>query len=226
MQKKQLMLKAILFDMDGVIVDTEPLHHKAYFGMFNTLNIEVSEAHYQSFTGQSTINVCRSLCHHFKLSNNPEDLVQVKRNIFKGLFKNDPNLQLLDGVLNLIKEYHENGLTLVLASSASMGTINSVFTRFDLDKYFIAKLSGADLKESKPHPEIFLKAAEISGYEKKHCLVIEDSTNGIKAANAAEIFCVGYKSIHSKNQDYSKANLVINNFEEITYNKAQKLFSN
>jgi HAD superfamily hydrolase (TIGR01509 family) len=219
------MLKAILFDMDGVIVDTEPLHHKAYFGMFDTLNIEVSEAHYQTFTGQSTINVCRSLCHHFKLSNNPEDLVQVKRNIFKDLFKNDPNLQLLDGVLNLIKEYHENGLTLVLASSASMGTINSVFTRFDLDKYFIAKLSGADLKESKPHPEIFLKAAEISGYDKKHCLVIEDSTNGIKAANAADIFCVGYKSIHSKNQDYSKANLVINNFEEITYNKAQKLFS-
>ena len=219
------MLKAILFDMDGVIVDTEPLHHKAYFGMFDTLNIEVSEAHYQTFTGQSTINVCRSLCHHFNLSNNPEDLVQVKRNIFKDLFKNDPNLQLLDGVLNLIKEYHENGLTLVLASSASMGTINSVFTRFDLDKYFIAKLSGADLKESKPHPEIFLKAAEISGYDKKHCLVIEDSTNGIKAANAADIFCVGYKSIHSKNQDYSKANLVINNFEEITYNKAQKLFS-
>jgi len=220
------MLKAILFDMDGVIVDTEPLHHKAYFGMFDTLNIEVSEAHYQTFTGQSTINVCKSICHHFKLSNNPEDLVQVKRNIFKDLFKNDPSLQLLDGVLNLIKEYHENGLTLVLASSASMGTINSVFTRFDLDKYFIAKLSGADLKESKPHPEIFLKAAKISGYNKKHCLVIEDSTNGIKAANAAEIFCVGYKSIHSKNQDYSKANLVINNFEEITYIKAQKLFSN
>ncbi len=220
------MLKAILFDMDGVIVDTEPLHHKAYFGMFDTLNIEVSEAHYQTFTGQSTINVCKSICHHFKLSNNPEDLVQVKRNIFKDLFKNDPSLQLLDGVLNLIKEYYENGLTLVLASSASMGTINSVFTRFDLDKYFIAKLSGADLKESKPHPEIFLKAAKISGYNKKHCLVIEDSTNGIKAANAAEIFCVGYKSIHSKNQDYSKANLVINNFEEITYIKAQKLFSN
>lgn len=218
------MLKAVLFDMDGVIVDTEPLHHKAYFGMFETLNIEVTESHYQSFTGQSTINVCKSVCNHFKLTNNPEDLVQVKRDIFKDLFKNDPNLQLLDGVLNLIKEYHENGLTLVLASSASMGTINSVFTRFDLDKYFVAKLSGADLKVSKPHPEIFLNAAKISGYDKKHCLVIEDSTNGIKAANAAEIFCVGYNSIHSKNQDYSKANIVINHFNEITYNKAQKLF--
>lgn len=218
------MLKAVLFDMDGVIVDTEPLHHKAYFGMFNTLNIEVSEAHYQTFTGQSTINVCKNLCDHFKLKSNPVDLVQIKRNIFKDLFKNDPNLQLIDGALSLIKEYHENGLTLVLASSASMGTIDSVFSRFDLDQFFIAKLSGADLQASKPHPEIFLKAADASGFQKQNCLVIEDSTNGIKAAKAANIFCVGYKSIHSKNQDYSLANKVINNFNEISYSKAQKLF--
>ncbi|HAB28471.1 MAG: ABC transporter ATP-binding protein [Xanthomarina sp.] len=218
------MLKAVLFDMDGVIVDTEPLHHKAYFGMFNNLKIEVSEAHYQTFTGQSTINVCKSLCSHFKLHNNPEELVQIKRQIFKDLFKNDPNLQLIDGVLDLIKDYHENGLTLVLASSASMGTIESVFNRFDLDQYFLAKLSGADLKASKPHPEIFVKAAEVSGYNKKNCLVIEDSTNGIKAANAANIFCVGYKSAHSKNQDYSKANFIINDFKEIEYNRVKLFF--
>lgn len=211
--------------MDGVIVDTEPLHHKAYFGMFNTLKINVSEAHYQTFTGQSTINVCKSLCKHFKLQNNPEELVQIKRHIFKDLFKNDPDLQLIDGVLDLIKDYHENGLTLVLASSASMGTIESVFNRFELDQYFLAKLSGADLKASKPHPEIFIKAAEVSGYNKNNCLVIEDSTNGIKAANAANIFCVGYKSVHSKNQDYSKANFIINDFKEIEYNRV-KLFFN
>ena len=217
------MLKAVLFDMDGVIVDTEPLHHKAYYGMFKELNIEVSESHYQSFTGQSTINVCKSLCQHFNLSNNPEELVQIKRNIFKDLFKNDPTLQLIDGVLELIKDYYKNGLTLVLASSASMGTINSVFTRFELDQYFIAKLSGADLKASKPHPEIFLKAAEVSGFNKENCFVIEDSTNGIKAANAANIFCVGYKSLHSKNQDYSKANKIISRFEEISFHKIENL---
>lgn len=210
--------------MDGVIVDTEPLHNKAYYGMFDTLKIEVSETQYQSFTGQSTINVCRKLCDHFKLTNNPADLVQVKRNIFKDLFKNDPELQLIDGVLDLIKEYHDNGLTLILASSASMGTIEAVFTRFELDQYFLSKLSGADLKASKPHPEIFLNAAHASGHHKNNCLVIEDSTNGIHAAHAAEIFCIGYKSINSKNQDYSKANYVINDFKEIGYDRVKKLF--
>lgn len=219
------MLKAILFDMDGVIVDTEPLHHKAYFGMFDELNIQVTEKQYQAFTGQSTINVCKELCNYFNLINKPEELVQIKRSIFKDLFVHDSSLQLLEGVLELIKDYHRNNLTLVLASSASMQTINSVFDRFDLNKYFKAKLSGADLKASKPHPEIFIKAALTAGFDKNQCIVIEDSTNGIKAAKSAGIYCIGYKSLHSKNQDYSKANKVISNFNEISFNKVKQLLS-
>lgn len=219
------MLKAILFDMDGVIVDTEPLHHKAYFGMFDELNIQVTEKQYQAFTGQSTINVCKELCNYFNLINKPEELVQIKRSIFKDLFVHDSNLQLLEGVLELIKDYHRNNLTLVLASSASMQTINSVFDRFGLNKYFKAKLSGADLKASKPHPEIFIKAALTAGFDKNQCIVIEDSTNGIKAAKSAGIYCIGYKSLHSKNQDYSKANKVISNFNEISFNKVKQLLT-
>ena len=213
------MLKAVLFDMDGVIVDTEPLHHKAYYMMFNAFNIEVSPELYESFTGQSTINICKGLCEHFKLDNNPEELVQNKRTAFTNLFHNDPSLQLIDGVLELIKDYYTNGVTLVLASSASMFTINNVFTRFNLDQYFIAKLSGADLKASKPHPEIFEKAAEASGHKREHCIVIEDSTNGIKAAKSAGVFCVGFDSANSKNQDYSQADIVVADFKDIRYNK-------
>ena len=218
------MLKAVLFDMDGVIVDTEPLHSKAYYLMFKAVNIEVSDELYASFTGQSTISICRKLCTHFKLSETPETLVVFKRKFFKQIFETDEDLHLIDGVLDLIKDYQNNGLTLVLASSASMTTINNVFERFNLNQYFIAKLSGADLKDTKPHPEIFIKAAEASGYQKQECFVIEDSTNGIKASKAAGIYCVGFKSPHSKNQDYSKADLVISDFSEIKYSKVSQLF--
>ena len=100
-----------------------------------------------------------------------------------------------------------------------MTSINQIFDRFDLNKYFVAKLSGGDLKESKPHPEIFIKAAEASGFSKEECIVIEDSTNGIEAAKGAGIFCVGYDSFHSKNQNYSKADLVIKDFKEIEFRK-------
>ena len=218
------MLKGVLFDMDGVIVDTEPLHYNAYYLMFNEVGIEVSPVLYQSFTGQSTINICKRLCDHFNLTEKPEMLMQLKRKHFKYIFENDQSLQLIDGVLDIIKEYHENNLKLVLASSASMMTIDNIFDRFNLNQYFIAKFSGADLKKSKPHPEIFEKAAFATGYERSECMVIEDSTNGIKAANAAGIFCVGYDSLHSKNQDYTIADKVISDFKEIQYEKIQEIF--
>jgi HAD superfamily hydrolase (TIGR01509 family) len=218
------MLKAVLFDMDGVIVDTEPLHRKAYFLMFKDMGIDVTEAMYTSYTGQSTINICKQLVSYYNLDATPQTLVAIKRKHFKYLFENDNSLQLLDGVLALIKNYYNNGLTLVLASSASMPNINRIFERFDLDQYFVAKLSGADLKQSKPHPEIFIKAAQASGQPKKHCMVIEDSSNGIKAANDAGIFVVGYDSAHSTDQDYSKADKVVSSFSQIHYHSVAELF--
>ncbi|WP_323789944.1 HAD-IA family hydrolase [Psychroserpens sp.] len=219
------MFKAVLFDMDGVIVDTEPLHHSAYYQMFNDVNIEVSDALYASFTGQSTFEICKHLVSHFNLPLTPHTLVGIKRDRFKYLFDTDTSLALIDGVLDLIKDYHANGMTLVLASSASMENINRIFKRFDLDKYFKAKISGADLEASKPHPEIFIKAAELSEHNPNECFVIEDSTNGITASKAANIFCIAFKSPHSEGQDYSKANVIIDNFNEIKYHKLSDLLS-
>lgn len=218
-KKNYKMLKAVLFDMDGVIVDTEPLHRKAYFKMFEEVKIDVGEKLYGSFTGQATLPICRTLCEHFDLSETPEILVAIKRKHFKYLFENDNDLALLDGVHELIKDYYDNGLTLILASSASMPNINRIFDRFDLNRYFKAKISGADLKASKPHPEIFIRAAELAEEHRDNCMVIEDSTNGIVAAKAANIYCVGFRSPHSVNQDYSKADRVITSFGEILFSK-------
>ena len=216
-------LKAVLFDMDGVIVDTEPLHRKSYYRMFDDFRLEVSDSMYDSFTGRATLPICSTLCDHFGLSESPEHLVYTKRKHFKHLFDTDNDLALLDGVFDLIKDYHNNDLTLVLASSASMINIDRIFERFDLNRYFKAKISGADLKASKPHPEIFLKAAALAGEKTHNCMVIEDSTNGITAAKAAGIYCVGYKSENSTNQDYSKADKVISDFNEISYAKLGSL---
>ena len=213
------MLKAVIFDMDGVIVDSEPLHHKAYQKMFSDFDLTVSKELYESFTGQATISICERLCGTFNLDYEPQLLVNQKRKHFSLLFDEDHEFCLIEGVMDLIKDYHQSGLNLVLASSASMQNINRIFKRFDLDPYFKAKLSGADLKASKPHPEIFIKATEASGFPKENCFVIEDSTNGICAAKSAGLFCVGFESPHSKNQDYTKADLTINSFEEIRFEK-------
>ncbi len=218
------MIKAVIFDMDGVIVNSEPLHKKAYYKMFKDFKLNVSKSLYESFTGKSTYSICEQLCFKFNLSIPPDELVDSKRKHFKYIFENDKSFKMIDGAFDLIKDYYKNNLKLVLASSASMLTINKVFERFDLDKFFFAKISGADLNESKPNPEIFLKAAKISGHNKKDCIVIEDSTNGIIAANSAGIFCIGYKSKNSFNQNYSLADLVISNFNQICFKEISKKF--
>lgn len=201
--------------MDGVIVDTEPLHKKAYYQHFNELGAEVDANLFSQFTGKSTRNVYQMVKEIFGINTDTEALIQRKRQIFYGLFDADPALQLLDGVEVLIKNLHDADFQLILASSAAKSTIDRVFRRFNLFPYFSHLVSGEDFPQSKPDPAIFIEAQRLSGNEKSNCIIIEDSTNGIQAANAAGIFCVGYKSANSKNQNYELANLVIHHFDEL-----------
>ena len=219
------MIQTVIFDMDGVIVDTEPVHRYAYFKQFDELNIAVTEELYTSFTGNSTRNIFQKLKEKFNLEHDVEDLILRKRSIFNDAFDSKEDLELLEGVEKLIKELHENGIQLILASSASKVTIERVFRRFKLHEYFTHVVSGEDFPKSKPHPAIFEHAASLSIAPKENCIVIEDSTNGIKASKAAGIFCVGYNSIHSKDQDLSEADVVINHFNELGFDEVKNIDS-
>lgn len=217
------MIQTVIFDMDGVIVDTEPVHRYAYFRHFDELNVAVTDEMFATFTGNSTRNVFQKVKDIFSLEHEVEDLIQRKRNIFNDAFDTKEDLFLLDGVENLIKDLHQNNIQLIVASSASKVTIDRVFKRFDLHKYFTDIVSGEDFPKSKPHPAIFEHAASLSVAPKNECIVIEDSSNGIQASVAAGIFCIGYRSEHSKLQDLSKADLIINHFNELSAQKIKNL---
>ncbi len=213
------MIQTVIFDMDGVIVDTEPVHHYAYNQQFKQLNIEVTPEMYASFTGNSTKNIFEKLKAQFHLEQDVQTLVETKRSLFNEAFDSKEDLYLLDGVEELIKELHSNGMQLVLGSSSAKVTINRIFNRFNLHQYFTHIVSGEDFPKSKPHPAIFQHAAHLAQTPVENCIVIEDSTNGILAAKAAGIYCIGYDSFHSKMQDYSNADQVIRHFNELSFEK-------
>lgn len=208
-------IKCVIFDMDGVIIDSEELHKKAYYETFNAIGVDVSDDLYKTLTGSSTINTFQKLVAHFRLNEDPEALVLNKRERYVNFFENDPDLHLVKGVEEIIIYFYQKGLKLVLASSSAMVNINRVFNRFNLNQYFTAKISGADLIESKPHPEIFEKAAILGNTARQNCFVIEDSDNGVKAANDAGIFVVGYKNPLAADQTLENADIVIENFKEL-----------
>lgn len=208
-------IKCVIFDMDGVIIDSEELHKKAYYETFESIGVQVSEALYKTLTGSSTLNAFQKLVVHFDLDLDPQSLVLNKRQRYVDFFENDPNLHLVKGVEEIIKYFYDKGLTLVLASSSAMINIERVFNRFNLNPYFTAKISGADLKESKPHPEIFEKAAVLGNTAREHCIIIEDSDNGVKAANDAGIFVFGYRNPLAADQTLANADIVIKDFEEL-----------
>ena len=217
------MVKTVIFDMDGVLVNSEPLHHEVSLVQFKDLNIEVTDDIFATFTGNSNKMIYQKLKDRFQLSHNIEDLIFAKNTLFIDAFDKREDLHLMPGVKELIIDLYQNGVQLIVASSSEMEIINKVFERFDLDQYFTHKVSGNDFPESKPNPAIFLKAASYSKAPIEECIIIEDSTNGIKAAKAAGIFCVAYKSEEVNSQDQSLADIIVYNYKDLNFEKVSKI---
>ena len=210
------MIRTVIFDMDGVIIDTEPLHHHAFFTQFAELGIPVSATEYTTFLGKSTRNVFQLLKQRYHLRQEVEALVLRKRELFNKAFDEDAGLDLLPGVRVLIEDLRRHNVQLVVASSAAKATIARVFDRFGLSEYFTHRVSGEDFAESKPNPAIFLRAAELADTPVTECIVIEDAANGVAAAKAAGIYCIAYVSPHSEGQNLHRADRIIRDFSELS----------
>ncbi len=217
------MIKTVIFDMDGVLVNSEPLHHEVSLVQFKELNIEVSSEIFATFTGNSNKMIYQKIKDRFQLNHEIEDLIAAKNKLFIEAFDKKEDLYLMPGVKDLIIDLYDNGMQLVVASSSEMEIIDKVFERFDLNRYFTHKVSGNDFPESKPNPAIFIKAAELAQTPVENCIVIEDSTNGIKAAKAAGIYCIAYKSEGVDSQDQSLADRVINDYKELNYHTIKNI---
>jgi HAD superfamily hydrolase (TIGR01509 family) len=214
------MLKAVIFDMDGVIIDSEPTHMKLENEAYKKLGIDVSTDEHHTFVGTTSYYMWEVLKNKYKLNQTLEELVDYDRNIyFKYLVSDECEIILIDGVKDLIKDLHENGVKLAIASSSPLNVIEAIAKKFKIEQYFEAFVTGDFVTKSKPEPDIFIFASEKLGVSPRNCVVIEDSHNGVLAAKKAGMKCVGINSDPEGSQDISMANLVINSFKEVNYKK-------
>lgn len=200
--------------MDGVLVNSEPVHQKLESEVYRELGLNISEEEHQTYVGTSSIDMWTKINEAHALTQTPEQLLELSRSKYWAALDSG-RVELVEGVLLLIGLLRTNGYTLQIASSATAPTIDRVLKHFKLADFFTYRIGGDEVKKSKPDPEIFVQAAGQSCTLPANCLVIEDSTNGIRAAKAAGMHCIGYANPDTGNQNLSSADLIVLHLSEI-----------
>lgn len=210
------MLKAVIFDMDGVIIDSEPIHNQATILTLQNFGITLTMDYLNQFIGTTATYMFDKIREDYQLSVTTEELINNDRITVKKLFEQE-GMTPLPGVIDLIKELSRHRVKMAIASSSSLKRIEEVTKAFGIQKYFDKLVSGQDIEHPKPAPDIFQKALSLLGVNQNEALVIEDSTLGTQAAKAASIPCIGYLNPNSGNQDLFAAFLVTDDFHVLSY---------
>lgn len=213
--KKEIRnIEAVIFDMDGVIIDSEPVHMKVERDIFHEMGITITNNEHQKLVGKSLKNMAGEVIEKYQLSITREELIKRIRDCYLEEIKRNDCLSLVEGVREAIRCLHIDK-ELIIASSATRKEIEWIINKYNLKQYFSVVISGAEMERSKPDPAIFLKAAKLSNISPGHCCVIEDSGNGVLAAKSAGMYCIGFRNPNSGNQDLSKADVIVSDMKVI-----------
>lgn len=181
--------KAVIFDMDGVIIDSEPLHEEAKRRAFAKYGLVVPEEVYQQFKGKTDWDVLLYAAETYgDGSIDVRALIADKQAAYAILVD---ELQLIPGARAFIQSLADQGVPLALTTSATQRNQHRAFDKFNLHAYFPIIVTADDITHAKPHPQPYLRTVEKLGLAAKACLVIEDSYNGVRSAIAAGCVVVG-----------------------------------
>lgn len=214
---------AVIFDMDGTMVDNTPYHYRTWKVMFEKYGLGelTSTTYYSQFSGVPVFDTVQRIFGGNRDKDGLDELVKEKENIYQDLYT--AHAVAVNGLVDLLEELKQNGIKIAIASSASIHDIDFVLERIHVRDYFDVIVDGSQVSKGKPSPEIFLKTAEHLQTLPANCAVIEDSIAGIKAGNAAGMKVIGIATGNTAERLQPSA-LVINDFTELNVNKLAELF--
>ena len=207
------MIKAVIFDLDGVMVDSERVHIEAEKQTMLKYGVRISSEELRRYTGTTARFMFTELVEKYKLNTTFEKIFSEKEEILFKLM--EKNVQPTKGIIELLEKLKRENIKLAIASSSHKRLITYVLEKLNIVDLFDSIVSSEDVIYGKPNPEIFLRAANELNVNPVECSVIEDSKLGVEAAKSAGMKCVGYRNPDSGNQDLSKADVVIDNFSAL-----------
>jgi HAD superfamily hydrolase (TIGR01509 family) len=204
-------IAAVIFDMDGVLVDSEPLHHRATQAALGTRGPSYTQRDNQSFFGATDTDLLRLLRILFNLPDTTAALVEAKTAHLITMIRTEGRLR--PGVPLVPLTLRQAGLPLALATASRQPVIQAVLERVGLARAFGAVVSGDEVARGKPAPDGFLMAARRLAVEPEQCLVVEDSRNGVLAARAAGMLVAAVPCPATSHEDFSDAHFVLSSLE-------------
>lgn len=208
------MLKAVIFDMDGVLVDTEPLHYRINEMVLQDMGHELPFDYYKQFIGSTKTHMWLTVIRDYGLDKTPDQLNELVYKKENEIIEQE-GFPKISGAKQLVSSLKDAGFRLAVASSSSPDIIIKMTQGVEVYEYFDEFVSGETVAHPKPAPDVFLKAAECLGVLPEECLVIEDSKNGVCAAKAAGMACLGFANPGSGEQDLSLADYLFESYESI-----------
>ena len=204
--------KAVIFDMDGVIIDSQPLYHQFDVRMLKQFGHHATIETVIPYSGLTSVDRMTKYKKDFGLGATVDELIKMSVDSMRDVFMTS-DIKPINGIPDLLLYIKNAGLHIGVASSTSHELIEIILRRLDVLRFIEKIVSGEDVKEGKPAPDVYLKAAEVFGVWPAECVAIEDSVMGMRSAKAAGFTCIAYRNSYT--QDYSYADIVVGDINEI-----------
>lgn len=216
------LIKTIIFDMDGVLINSEPISRKVEKQLYKKYNIPYNKELIESLIGKRIENYWESIFNYYGIE--PIAVDRIAKEHEEKYLALKSEVKLMNHVEQWLQQLKNEGYKIFIASSSHVKIIEEMIKKFAIEEYIDGYVGGNLVKRGKPNPDIFEKALEISEMKPDECIVFEDSANGIQAATAAGIKCIGFNNKNLHNQDHSKALMTITEFSDDNYKKIRRLY--
>lgn len=183
------MIKTVIFDLDGTIIDSEENYYEADRMLFNERGVEFTREMKEEFIGSGNWEMMKRIKKEYGFSETAEELLKRKNELYLNLARE--NTPVYPEMMRFIQILHERGVPLAVASGTSPEIIDEILGRLEITGYFKVIASAEHVENGKPAPDLFLYTAEKLGSSPSGCLVLEDSKYGVEAAKRAGMKCAG-----------------------------------
>lgn len=214
--------KAVIWDMDGVIVDSGTYHFEAWQHVFQKEGVDFTEHDFRRNFGRRNDAIIRVTLGENVSQGEVDVIASRKEADYRQRVRQ--NIRPLPGAIELIKLLGENGFAVGLASSAPVENIRLILRGLVIEDLFQAIVSGREVSEGKPSPQGFLLAAERLNVEPGNCIVIEDAIAGVAAAKRAGMHCIAVTNTHP-GESLAEADLIVDTLEEVTVGKLEEFLN-